>query len=161
MALELLASEQIENIVSEEATIKDAEELYNRFNEFSSLLNEKKGAGLAAPQVGIFKRMFIWRDGEDIKMVFNPKIYKEGNGKIGMIEGCLTFGDKRFGVVRWKDIRVVYQIFDGEKFLKRNRILHRIESAVFQHETDHLNGITIRIRGEEIKDKNISDKVAV
>lgn len=101
------------------------------------------GAGLAAPQVGVSKRIFVFRRGDDIHALVNPKIIRrEGGRKIGT-EGCLSIPG-----VQGKVSRAVRIIVTGRN--QRGRTVEfecedgdeqgRAATCV-QHELDHLDGV--------------------
>lgn len=99
------------------------------------------GVGLAAPQVGILKRLIVIdnRDEEDGKRFYmiNPEIF-EKEGEEVSIEGCLSVPGKQGTVKRAKDIKVKYNDIDGnEKNMEAEDFLARI----IQHEVDHLDGV--------------------
>lgn len=101
------------------------------------------GVGLAAPQIGILKRLIVVdnRDeNEEEGMRFymiNPQIIEKEGEEVSM-EGCLSVPGKQGTVKRAKNIKVKYNDLDGnEKFMEAEDFLARI----IQHETDHLDGI--------------------
>lgn len=99
------------------------------------------GVGLAAPQVGILKRVIVIdnRDEENGKRFYmiNPEIIEKEGVEVGM-EGCLSVPGKQGTVERSKDIKVRYNDLSGEeKILEAEDFLARI----IQHEIDHLDGI--------------------
>lgn len=151
--MDFIHEEELNEVISEEVNIEEAEELLEKANEMIDLCREKGGIGLAAPQVGIFKRMFIWtRDkGRKYEIVFNPQIYRNNSsGKTNVIEGCLSIPDETYLVRRNKKIRAVYYQYAGGKFVKRVEEFRKPLSFVWQHEIDHLNGKTVKINGEYI-----------
>jgi peptide deformylase len=101
------------------------------------------GCGLAAPQVGIDKKLLVLNPSgdkskreEELALV-NPRILKK-KGREWDDEGCLSFPGIRAEVERHVDITVVYQDLDGkEQSLKASGFLAR----VIQHEMDHLEGV--------------------
>lgn len=104
---------------------------------------EEGGVGLAAPQVGIGKKLLVLnpsgskddRTGE--RTICNPKILRKKKREYGE-EGCLSFPGIQAEVERWIEITVVYQNLDGEEeSLKCDGWLARI----VQHEIDHLEGV--------------------
>ncbi len=115
------------------------------------LMDEKGGIGLAAPQVGISKRMFIlggqyvqWR------VCFNPEIVKLKDKKTSTLaEGCLSYPGLLVPVKRPNTIKVRYQDESG-KTLKRT--LRSLDARAFQHELDHLNGIVIKDHMLHVRD---------
>lgn len=99
------------------------------------------GVGLAAPQVGILKRVIVIdnRDEENGKRFYmiNPEIIEKEGVEVGM-EGCLSVPGKQGTVERSKDIKVRYNDLSGEeKIMYAEDFLARI----IQHEIDHLDGI--------------------
>jgi len=73
-------------------------------------------AGLAAPQVGVSKRMCVISDGENIFMkLFNPKIDFFSGNTLEMTEGCLSFPDQFYIINRSEKVRIKYQNEKGQK----------------------------------------------
>ncbi len=100
------------------------------------------GVGLAAPQIGINKRIFVLdcsREDEekDCRIVINPEIEHESEDLNSYKEGCLSIPGITEEVFRPKVIKVVYQDING--VLRRNTY-DDLWSTCFQHELDHLNG---------------------
>ena len=100
------------------------------------------GVGLAAPQIGINKRIFVMdcsREDEekDCRIVINPQIEHESEEFGSYKEGCLSIPGITEEISRPKVIEVVYQGIDG--VLQRNTF-DELWSTCFQHELDHLNG---------------------
>jgi len=106
-------------------------------------MREADGIGLAAPQVGVSKRIFVFRRGDEMHALINPKITKrEGGRKVGN-EGCLSIPGVQGKVAR--HVRVVitgrnekgkpveFECEDGEE-------QGRAATCV-QHELDHLDGV--------------------
>jgi peptide deformylase len=155
--MELISREKVENAICDKVTNEKAKELFFLFQDMTDICKKGGGIGLAAPQVGIYEKMFVWAEKEhDFEMVFNPFYIREG-GYTGTTESCLTYGKEKYIVPkRIKRIRAVYEIFDGEKLIKKFKILNRIPAIIFQHETDHINGITIAMIGKLINnDKSL------
>lgn len=99
------------------------------------------GVGLAAPQVGILKRLIVVdnREEEEAKRFYmiNPEIFEKEGEEVSM-EGCLSVPGKQGTVKRAKDIKVRYNDLAGqEKIMEAEDFLARI----IQHEVDHLDGI--------------------
>ncbi len=110
---------------------------------------EAEGAGLAAPQVGIARRIFVFRIGEEVHALVNPKIIRRSGQKEGD-EGCLSIPGVQAKVKRAKKVVVVgrdennkhveWELEDGEE-------MGRAATCV-QHELDHLDGILYLDRAE-------------
>lgn len=99
---------------------------------------ESQGVGLAAPQVGISERLFVFDDGETGPMaIVNPELYDPDGVQDGE-EGCLSIPGIYFNVERANRIRVRGYDLDGNPLdLDGEGLLARI----LQHETDHVDGI--------------------
>ncbi len=106
------------------------------------------GVGLAAPQVGVGKRVAIISiNPKDVRAthkkhikitMINPKIIASSKKTIKMYEGCLSFMDLYGEVERPSQIDVEYRDKTGSLIKKR---LSGLTARVFQHELDHLDGI--------------------
>ena len=104
-------------------------------------MRSANGVGLAAPKVGISKRIIVGEDAEDGKrtalVLVNPKITKK-KGKVKFCEGCLSLPGVSDDVIRPEFITVEALNLDGETIkINADGLLARI----IQHETDHLDGI--------------------
>lgn len=107
--------------------------------EMRRVMFELRGVGLAAPQVGIPKRlMLVCPTGEpgDEVVVFNPEIIDVDGEQLGD-EGCLSFPDIYGKVRRAQTIRVRYQDLELNQ---REFTLSGFVARIFQHEMDHLDG---------------------
>jgi peptide deformylase len=108
------------------------------------LMIHSKGLGLAANQIGITKRFFaIGHESFDVfkkpAIIYNPVLVNADEEQELAQEGCLSFPGLLLQVSRPKIIMVRYQNNKGEFLLSR---LEGLEARCFQHELDHLNGIT-------------------
>ena len=128
------------------------EELVKAMSKF---MTDNGGVGLAAPQVGIKKRIFIM--GNFIKLVacINPKIVSLSEERENDLEGCLSFPDLFMKVKRPSSCVVQYNTASGELI---ERELTGLESRVFLHEYDHLIGITFDQRVGDLTYKMAKDK---
>ena len=99
---------------------------------------DSNGVGLAAPQVGVSGRMFVFDDGETGPMVVvNPELYDHEGEQDGE-EGCLSLPGIYFNVKRAMKVKVRGSDVDGRPIeLEGEGLLARI----FQHENDHIDGI--------------------
>ncbi|HEU24153.1 MAG: peptide deformylase [Mesoaciditoga sp.] len=105
--------------------------------EMSEIMYTQDGVGLAAPQVGISKRFFVYDIGEKLNIVVNPQIIEKSREiELGQ-EGCLSIPDIYEEVPRSVKIKVKYTDQYGNEYA---RDLEGYEARVFQHEFDHLNG---------------------
>lgn len=122
------------------------------------------GVGLAAPQIGVNKRIFaikeetVKNEGNEKKTVIhffvNPQItdtfeqqktyvaLADGNNqKEPFLEGCLSVPKVWGSVKRWTKIKAKWQEIEEEQLKDKEGILQGIMAIVFQHELDHLDGI--------------------
>lgn len=97
---------------------------------------EAPGIGLAAPQVGVQKRLFVWDIGEGPEAMINPEIV-ESDGEWLFEEGCLSVPGLSWEIVRPKTIHIVGRDLDGNELSFE---ADELESRLFQHEMDHLDG---------------------
>lgn len=107
-----------------------------------TLMHAHKGIGLAAPQVGIMKRLFImWNDDSSTMYVcVNPKVIKAGKETKVRDEGCLSYPGQSVLVERPTEVRVRYQNARGTIITKK---LRGTMARCFMHELDHLNGVVM------------------
>ena len=117
------------------------------------LMIESKGWGLAANQIGITKRFFaIGSDTFDIfkkpAIIWNPSIVRESEEKTLDEEGCLSFLGMFVKILRPKKVTVKWQNLKGETLMQH---LDGMASKCFQHELDHLNGITFNTHVSKLK----------
>lgn len=108
----------------------------------TKIMFEHNGIGLAAPQVGVSKRIFIMGNNDKLFVCINPYIVT-GNGEERDIEGCLSFPNLWLRVLRKRQITVKYQTISGETV---EQTLEGLIARVFQHELDHLDGICFDTR---------------
>ena len=118
---------------------EDMDNIVKYGNEMYQLMMKSHGVGLAAPQVGINKSFFIMGSKESYTVITNPKIIEKGENLVKMQEGCLSFPDLWLNIIRPDNVVVEYVNTNGKKVTEK---LEGMVSRIFQHETDHLNGIT-------------------
>jgi peptide deformylase len=97
------------------------------------------GVGLAASQVGVLKRLFVYDVGEGPRVLVNPEIV-ESAGEWAFEEGCLSVPGLSFDIVRPDQIHLRGLDLDGNPVdIETSEYLGR----VFQHELDHLDGVLL------------------
>ncbi len=99
------------------------------------------GAGLAAPQVGVQKRLFVWdaHDDTGAHVIVNPVVV-ERRGEWTFEEGCLSVPGLSWEIIRPKEVHLVgYNLDGGEISIEADEF----EARCFQHEMDHLDGILL------------------
>jgi peptide deformylase len=106
-------------------------------DDMVATMHEARGMGLAAPQVGVQKRLFVYQleDREPVAIV-NPTI-AESRGEWEYDEGCLSIPGLYFPIVRPKEIHLTGWDLDGNEISIE---ADEIEARCFQHELDHLEG---------------------
>lgn len=106
--------------------------------------------GLAANQVGVPKSLFVFNEpGTDyFQAVFNPKIVSRKELGVSKAEGCMSIPGERFNVKRHKKIVIEGLDKDGNVIIFKTK--SRRVANIFQHEIDHLLGITIANKGKRI-----------
>jgi peptide deformylase len=115
---------------------ENAVELSGRLTE---TLKTHRAYGIAAPQCGISRKVFVMGFDKEYMTLFNPKIVRSSLETVHMEEGCLSFPFLSMAITRPKDVTVSYQDVDGNN---KKINLTGISARVAQHEIDHLNGIT-------------------
>ncbi len=109
----------------------------------------ERGIGLAAPQVGVSKRVLVMdvpREGPDgepdgeshLTFIINPELVAREGTQV-YEEGCLSFPGLLAEVTRSKRVTLRYQDVTGAR---QERVLEGLEAVCIQHEIDHLDGIT-------------------
>jgi peptide deformylase len=100
---------------------------------------EAVGIGLAAPQVGVRKRLFTYDVGEGPHVIVNPEIV-ETSGEWSFEEGCLSVPGLHFEIVRPDVVTLRGLDLDGDEIeIRAGELLGRL----FQHEVDHLDGVLL------------------
>ena len=100
---------------------------------------EAPGVGLAAPQVGVQKRLFVWDIGTGPEAIVNPEI-DESDGEWVFVEGCLSIPGLSWEVTRPKTVHIKGRDLDGNE---RDFEADELEARLFQHEMDHLDGTLV------------------
>lgn len=121
--------------ISKEVTKYD-ESLWTLLDDMKDTMYESNGVGLAAPQVGLLKRIFIVDIGEGLIECINPEVLEVSGEQFGE-EGCLSIPNK-FGYVRRPNYVKVraYNRFGKQFEVEGNELMAR----ALLHENDHLDG---------------------
>jgi peptide deformylase len=123
------------------------DELDSTVEGMFEIMKKHDGIGLAAPQVGIMKRLFIMHVGFGKYVCINPKITRYGKETSLQNEGCLSYPEQNVMVERSLEIRVSYQDAKGNNVAKK---YSGLLARCYQHELDHLNGIVMSDVGTPI-----------
>ena len=111
--------------------------LHKLLDDMKQTLEKAEGVGLAAPQVGILRRVVIVDIGEEILELVNPSLLETSGEQRGP-EGCLSVPGKYGLVVRPNYAKVRAQDRDGNWFEVEGE---ELIARCFCHELDHLDGI--------------------
>ena len=139
------------------------EALQKQIDDLFETMYAAPGLGLAAIQVGIFKRLLVMdvgtNEGEVVKrtpiVLINPHIVNQ-EGEIEWEEGCLSCPDLIVPMIRSQKIEVEYQDRNG----KNTKLSAEDLSAVcIQHEIDHLNGVLIFDKLSRLKQDLYTQKI--
>ncbi|GGA33086.1 peptide deformylase [Kroppenstedtia guangzhouensis] len=117
---------------------KFTERLHKLLDDMAETMYDAPGVGLAAPQVGISKRVIVVDDGNGLIEAVNPELFDKEGEQLAPPEGCLSIPGLLGEVRRAEKVRLKAQDRQGKFFeLQAEGYLARI----LQHEVDHLNGI--------------------
>ena len=109
------------------------------------------GAGLAAVQVGVLRRIFLVINGESVKdgviEFINPEIISESGSQTG-VEGCLSVPGVQGDVTRPYKVTVKYQDRNGEWYKLK---AEGFTAKAICHENDHLNGVLYIDKAKNVK----------
>ncbi len=103
------------------------------------------GVGLAANQVGVQRRLFVYDIGDGPEVVVNPRI-TETSGEWAFEEGCLSVPGLSWTIVRPNKVHLVGLDLDGNEL---SIDAEEYQGRVFQHEVDHLDGTLLIERLDE------------
>ena len=116
--------------------------LHELLDDMIETLHHANGAGLAAPQVGMLRRVVVIDVGEGVIELVNPVIVEE-SGEQTAVEGCLSIPGEWGITVRPQKIKVKAQDRYGNAFEKEGEDLL---ARAFCHELDHLDGILFKTK---------------
>jgi peptide deformylase len=132
---------------AEAAEITDIDARVARLaHDMLETMYEAPGLGLAAPQIGVGKRLFVYdldpEERSDPHVLVNPRIV-ESDGEWTYQEGCLSIPGLSFEITRPKVVHLVGLDLDGnEVSIEADELTARL----FQHELDHLDGVLMTER---------------
>jgi peptide deformylase len=105
----------------------------------ANLMHDAQGVGLAATQIGVLQRVFVFApDEEPMRAVVNPRLTLDESEKLVEEEGCLSLRDVRVPVERATKAVIEGKDPNGEDVRYE---LEGLAARVVQHETDHLDGV--------------------
>ena len=112
----------------------------------TALMHEANGVGLAATQVGVLRRMFVFVDEGEDRVLVNPVITKRSSESDTDDEGCLSLREVLVPVERSKAVTIEGVDASGERLELE---LGLPSSRIVQHELDHLDGVLIIDRTDD------------
>ena len=149
-----------------ESVEKINSELHQLIKDMFETMYASSGVGLAAPQIGISKRIFVidstpFNNGEyshnAVKKVFiNPKIIEESGEKWKFNEGCLSIPNIHEDVLRNEKIKICYYDLSFN-FIEEE--YNGVVARIIQHEYDHLNGTLFIDHLSSIKKVSLKNKL--
>ena len=123
---------------SEAVTFEEAQEIITDLLDTANY-HIDNCAGLAAPQLGVHKKVIVVRTGNTFFPMVNPVVIKKTGKKFVNHEGCLSLEGVR-AVERYPSVLVGYIDKSGKRVTKT---FNGTTAIIVQHETDHLNGVLI------------------
>jgi len=116
-------------------------------DDMVATMYDAPGLGLAAPQVGVQRRLFVWDLDDDTgsHAIVNPEIV-ESDGEWVYEEGCLSVPGLTWEIVRPNRVHVVGRDLEGNEVSIEAA---ELEGRMFQHELDHLDGVLLVERLDE------------
>ena len=121
---------------------KEAKEVTQDMKELiedmAETMKESQGVGLAAPQVGVLRRIIIVKTQDGPQAFVNPKIIRKSKKKETEEEGCLSLPGIRLEIKRAKEVEVEALDKEGREIKIK---VQDLTARIIQHEIDHLDGI--------------------
>lgn len=144
-----------------------SDDIHQLIEDMKDTMAAHHGAGLAAPQIGVFKRLAIFggaptsrypeQDEVPFTILINPSIEPMGDGVIESWEGCLSVPGMRGLVPRHQRIRYTGVDHRGQHIEREVEGFHAI---VVQHECDHLDGILYPMRMDNMAMFGFEDELS-
>jgi peptide deformylase len=122
------------------------EDLERLVERMTALMHEASGVGLAATQVGVLRRLFVFVDEGEDRVLVNPTITKRSKDTAVEDEGCLSLRDVLVPVERATSVTIAGFDAKGEPVTLE---LELPSSRIVQHELDHLDGVLIIDRTDD------------
>lgn len=133
------------------------DEIREILNNMVETMHSVNGVGLAAPQVGINKRMFVIDIGDDkVRKVINPEFLEMSEETEGNEEGCLSVPGIYKSVKRSTYVKIKYLNENGEEVIEEAT---ELLARAFQHEYDHLEAVLFVDKVSPVSKRMISKKL--
>jgi peptide deformylase len=128
--------EKILTKVAEEVKPEEISDLQVLINDMIETCHAYDALGLAAPQIGVSKRIFVLEDGT---VCINPKVAAKSGKITSHREGCLSVGTRhRYDKKRFRNL--IVEGWDRDGKTQRIKPRRKLQAIAVQHEIDHLNG---------------------
>jgi peptide deformylase len=133
-------------------------EMHRLVADMAETMEDAGGIGLAAPQVHVGLRVFVWRTGAGgVAALFNPVLEPVGEERETAFEGCLSIPGLRGAVsraarIRFRGLDIAGQAVEGEAA--------GIAARVMQHEADHLDGVLYPMRMDDFRQFGFTEELA-
>lgn len=161
-----LYGSQVLRTPAEESPLDDREDLRKLVEDMVETMHHADGCGLAAPQVGVSRRILVV-DGNDLvdtypelkgfhREMINPKFTFESEESSSYDEGCLSIPNVDASISRPARIRVRYV---NPAFEEVEEEFEGFAARMIQHEMDHLDGILFVDRAAPIRRKMLTGKL--
>ena len=120
-------------------------EIETLIQDMLDTMYDAPGRGLAAPQVGVMKRIFVmdagWKEGKSDPIVcINPMLQEVSGERVTQSEGCLSIPGVSTDISRPAQVQMVWTGVNGGRFVQS---FDGFAAACVQHELDHLDGVVV------------------
>jgi peptide deformylase len=132
------------------------DELARLVERMTNLMHEAQGVGLAATQVGVLRRLFVFVDGEEDRVLVNPVITKRSQETLTDEEGCLSLQGVLVPVERAADVTIEGSDATGAPV---RFDFEEPTARIVQHELDHVDGVLILDRTDDESRRNALGKL--
>ena len=144
----LVAGDPVLRKVAEPVTRID-KKLTRLLKDMAETMYASDGVGLAAPQIGVSKRIVVIDVGEGLFELINPVIVKKEGSVVGA-EGCLSVPDYEGEVERASYVECEFTDRNGQRMLLQ---AHDLLAICIQHELDHLDGVLFIDKAQSLSPK--------
>lgn len=123
-------------------------------------MNSEKGIGLAAPQLGVLKRVIVFHKfdgGGAVSSMINPAVLSS-SGVNKAREGCLSLPSIHHSIERALQIEVSFESLDRQNIVS---VFSGLEARIILHEIDHLNGVTLIDHMKPMARKSAIDQLRI
>ncbi|TCZ63538.1 peptide deformylase [Roseicella aquatilis] len=142
---------------AEPVTDPTSPEIRRLIADMAETMQDASGLGLAAPQVHVPLRLFVWRDSHGVSTLINPELEPLGEEVENAWEGCLSIPGMRGCVTRPRRIRFRGLDANGNPVEGE---AEGLTARVMQHETDHLDGVLYPMRMEDLSLFGFTEELA-